>query len=328
MKIPTARKYVLSIAVIGLTLISVTAGYDFYSSLFGITTAILCCVIFETLRVICIYSFSFGWISRVAAAPLYLVLAAICAGAGITNFHAKIIESHRRAIKPFEMALTKNVELIKKAYAKQASAELKALDAKIDVCQRKLAWSPGSSYWQNRLAQLLTKRQQMVTERDEFLKQTPHKNQQVWLTEQAALLAVTLEPMQEVGGHAKAIIQALDDLWGLKELRAKKVVSFTIIVSVEFTILFLSLIAGRFEGKLVESRPLIHKVLAGLQSQYDKSQVQRFLEKCFSSLTKHGRMPLASELGRGQREMKKLIVSENIGKPEMEQMLGELKTKN
>ena len=39
-------------------------------------------------------------------------------------------------------------------------------------------------------------------------------------------------------------------------------------------------------------------------------------------------MPLASELGRGQRGMKKMLVSENIGKPEMEQMLGELKTKS
>ena len=58
-----------------------------------------------------------------------------------------------------------------------------------------------------------------------------------------------------------------------------------------------------------------------------KSQVQRFLEKCFTGLTNRGRKPPASELSRGQRGMKKLIVSESIGKPEMEQMLGELKTR-
>jgi len=58
-----------------------------------------------------------------------------------------------------------------------------------------------------------------------------------------------------------------------------------------------------------------------------KRQVQRFLEKCFTGLTNRGRKPPASELGRGQRGMKKLIVSESIGKHEMEQMLGELKTR-
>ena len=59
-----------------------------------------------------------------------------------------------------------------------------------------------------------------------------------------------------------------------------------------------------------------------------KRQVQRFLEKCFTGLTNRGRKPLASELGRGQRGMKKLLLSENIGKPGMEQMLDELKTKS
>ena len=49
-----SREYVLMTAVVGLSIISVSAGYDFYDTLFGKNTAILCCTIFEMIRLACL----------------------------------------------------------------------------------------------------------------------------------------------------------------------------------------------------------------------------------------------------------------------------------
>ena len=51
------RKYFLTIVVIGLIFISLLSGFDFYKSLFDLTTAILCCTIFEIIRLGCLWSF-------------------------------------------------------------------------------------------------------------------------------------------------------------------------------------------------------------------------------------------------------------------------------
>jgi hypothetical protein len=319
-----ARQFVLRATVIGLTLISVLAGFDFYSALFNVATAVLCCVVFETIRIACLWSFTFHRSHRLAAIPIYVLMAGTCSLASITSFHARIVESHGRASLPIETIIAGNINLIKSAYATNTENMLTSLHSKIDICRRKLASNPESKYWQNRLEQRTTELRQIVAERDRFLTTMPDHNREAWLAHHAALLDVNLEPLPMSLNATTATTQAITELWGLSELQAKKIVSFIIVISVECAIILLSLLARgdmRRTAKEVYSSSM---VLHELRQDHPDDKIRQFLERNKKYLRKQGRLPYASELGRGQREMRKTISKYELSQKDILQILDEL----
>ena len=105
------KKILLMTLLIGLTLISLMAGFNFYQTLFGLSTAIICSIVFESLRLGCLWGIALpGWSSKGVALPLYVIVAGSCSFAAITQFHAEIIEQYARERKPYEQEITRRVK--------------------------------------------------------------------------------------------------------------------------------------------------------------------------------------------------------------------------
>ena len=302
-----SRKYVLMTAVVGLSIISVSAGYDFYDTLFGKSTAILCCTIFEMIRLACLWSFvSFKWQKKIVAIPLYSLVALTCGFAAITSFEARIIAGHARATKPLEEELSKRIASIKRAHAKNVSKELKVLQGKIDYARRQLAWDPASDYWNNRLKQLTTTHEAMVGARDTFLSRVPRTKREEWISRNASILDIELAPLLSTVRGTTATTKAIQELWGVSELTAKKAVAMIIVLTIEAGIIILSVLAqDRSNGISVKHDN--HRLLKALRIRSDEAEIKKFVKRCETSLEKHGRLPLSRELSGKQREMRKLL---------------------
>ena len=111
-------KYVFSSLSVGLTLISMNSGFYFYLKLLDLRTAILAILVFEVLRLSTLYAMVVWTVQKkLLAAPLYFLVASVCAFAATSSFHATIIERHNIESSPYRSEVEKGVNLIKKTYA-------------------------------------------------------------------------------------------------------------------------------------------------------------------------------------------------------------------
>ncbi|MCI0565235.1 MAG: hypothetical protein MN733_42765, partial [Nitrososphaera sp.] len=315
------KHYLLMFAVIGLTLISVTAGFSFYHTLFGLTTAILCCVVFETLRLACLWSLvNSRWLAKVLAIPVYTMTTLTCAFVAITSFHADIIESHTKATKSIEREIAKRIDLVRCAYVQKVEDDLNRLDERIDQCNRKLALYPTSSYWHNRLIQLQNEREAKVVERDHFLETIPTDKRKEWIEYQAAILRLTLEPLSVSLTGSPAFTTAINELWGITEVGGKKIVSIIIVTTSECGIILLSLLV---KGSRAIEENDSQLILTALRKRFDDDEIKGFLKKCKLSFSKDGRLPLSRQLGKKQREMRRVVIESVSSEDEVNELIQE-----
>ncbi len=315
------RKYIILCAVVGLTLISVSAGFRFYHTLFGLVIAILCCVVFETLRLACLWSLMVrGWLAKVVAMPMYVLITLTCAFVAITSFHAEIIESYALATKLAEHEINKRINVIKRGYAQKVQNDLSKVYEEIDRCKRKLALNQTSIYWKNRLEQLTTERQAIVKERDIFLDSMPTEKRKEWIEHQAAILGINFEPLPPSLQGSAAMTIAIQELWSLSELAAKKIASIIIVITTECGIVLLSLLV---KGGIPDSISNGQRILDILRKKFDDADIQKFIEKSEVSFKKYGRLPLSQQLGKKQREIRKIIVESKISGDDLQRLFAE-----
>ena len=301
------RRSLVLVAVVGLSLISVTAGFRFYHTLFNLTTAVLCCVIFETLRLGCLWSLVTNmWLTRLVAVPVYAMTSIVCAFVAITSFHADIIANHSAATKPVEEEIERRIGIVKRAYASKSEEEVKKLDERIDQCKRNLALYPEAHFWRNRLAQLDQDRRLITASRDSFLSVIPQHGIDEWISSQAARMGLTFEPLPSPAQRTKAFTLAIQELCGITELAAKKAISIIIVVTTELGIVMLSLLA---QAQVSTKGAGSAWFLDGLKKQFGDEEIRSFVAKCTESLAKHGRMPYTRELGKQLREIRKYVKS-------------------
>ena len=316
------RANLILVAVIGLTLISVSAGFRFYHCLFGLTTAILCCVIFETLRLGCLWSLvAMGWLSKAVAIPVYGLVTVTCGFVAIASFHAEIIESHTEALKSVEQEIFKRAEMVRREYAKHFQAEIRKLDERIDQCTQKLAWNPSSRYWQNRLEQITSARAALMAQRDSLLSTMPVSKRKEWVEYHAAVLGMQFEPLPTAQYGSVAMTAAIEELWGMNEIATKKIVSILIVVTTEFGIVLLSLLIQHSPSPATSK---LDQLVEILKKRFDDDELKTFLEKCTVSLNKNGRLPSSQQLGKKQREMRKLIIDSNLSGDELMRLFREV----
>lgn len=312
------RANLILAAIIGLTLISVSAGFRFYYYLFGLTTAILCCVIFETLRLGCLWSLvAMGWLSKAVAIPVYGLVTVTCGFVAIASFHAEIIESHTDALKSVEREISKRVEMVRQEYAKHFQTEIHRLDERIDQCKQKLAWNPSSRYWQNRLEQVTSARAALMAQRDSLLSTMPASKRKEWVEYHAAVLGMQFEPLPAAQHGSVAMTTAIEELWGMSEIATKKIVSILIVVTTEFGIVLLSLLIQHAPSPATSK---LDQLVEILKKRFDHEELKAFSEKCTTSLSEHGRLPASQLLGKKQREIRKLIIERNLHGDEMMQL--------
>ncbi len=315
------------VAVLGLTLVSVLAGFELYNGMFNLVTAILCSVIFETIRVGCLWSLAVDrWTTRIVAVPVYVLVTLTCAFASVTSFHAKIVASHDAAMRPLKQEHSRRIDLIKRAYAKEAEIKLAELDGKIDICRQNLAKDPSQTYWKNRLDQRMTDRGTVVAARDSLLHAAPVENAEVWINAHAAILGLELKPVSSIVRGSLATTRAVTELWGISELTAKKIVSVIIVVTTECGILLLALLAG--SGMEPYRTPNGKRLFKRLKAQFDHDEIKSFLEKCRAAIEETGKLPLTRQLSKKQRELHKIMSRSMVDLHDIEEMLNQCQVKS
>lgn len=318
-------EYTFRAAAVGLTLISVTAGFEFYHALFGIATAMLCCIVFEALRLACLWSLvAHGWSVKALAIPIYGLVTITCVFASLTSFQAGIIKRHAEEMNPFESEIARRIALIKRTYATEKTREIEDLDQQLDRCNRGLALNPDSKFWRNRAEQLTNKRDRLGQERDLFLHTTPAQDKAAWIERNAAMLDLELEPLDSSPHGSKTTTAAIQELWNVTELRAKKIVSILIVISVEAGIVLLSLLAGapKRENRNNPETQLNNQngnleLLKTLRTRFGQADIQGFLKRAAEIWGAHERLPYTRELGKKQREFRKFFADREAGEQEL-----------
>lgn len=239
-------KYLFGLFSFGLTLISMQSGFYFYKILFGLSTAILATGVFEILRLATLLYLSLNLETKkkVVAGILYLMVAFICAFAASSSFHARIIESYQRDLLPYTTVMEGRASVIQQKYAEIYAEKLVAIEEKIDICRKKTIIEPNSTYWPNRLAQVLEDRHAVIMERDSLISSVPAEDKiGEWVDRHAAITGVSFEalPLSRLG--AAAITEAVHELWDIGELSVKKLMALAIVLAIEIGIILLAIFA-------------------------------------------------------------------------------------
>ncbi|MCA9731893.1 MAG: hypothetical protein H6696_05600 [Deferribacteres bacterium] len=320
------QKYILAIVVVGLTMISIDAGFSLYMSLLGIGMALLISIIFEIFRLVCLYALvNNQLLSRMFSVPLYVLIASVCALAAITSLHTKITSAENTIQYPLEMEQNRRIALIKQVYVQKATKQINEIDKKIDVCKRKLAWNEHAGYWQRRLEQLENEKRMILDVQDRFLKSTPLIERDKWIAEYAAKLNLTFKPLEQMDGGSSAVTSTIHQMWGITTLQAKKIVSSLVVLVTEIGIVVLSLIlkgnvvrrarvvVKKTEKQVIPNRKTTSKFQMSqseykeLSGQFSEAEIVTFVAANNDVLQKHGRLPYARELSKRQREIRKSI---------------------
>ncbi|KAA3656668.1 MAG: hypothetical protein DWQ10_14890 [Calditrichaeota bacterium] len=315
-----SKKILLMTLLIGLTLISLMAGFNFYETLFGLSTAIICSIVFESLRLGCLWGIALpGWSSKGVALPLYILVAGSCSFAAITQFHAEIIEQYAKERKPYEQETSRRIAEIKKAYAEQVNVKIADLEDRMNICNRKLASNPKYSYWNNRLDQLKDQHANAIAARDSFLLYIPVEKVDQWIAAQAANLGLDFQSISIGSQNSVSITTAIQELWGLSTIDAKKIVSVIIVTTTEAGIVMLSFVlaygfVGAKSQQPHQSQPadIPIEITQELITKFSHDEINQFIQKCQTSIHKYGRLPYARELGKKQRLMRQYLIDQNM----------------
>ena len=323
-------KYVFSSLSVGLTLISMNSGFYFYLKLLDLTTAILAILVFEVLRLSTLYALVVWTVKKkLLAAPLYFLVASICAFAATSSFHATIIERHNIESSSYRSEVEKRVNLMKKTYAGKFADEVASVDKEIDRAQIKIAARSWSTYWPKRVEQLSQKRQQLLSERDTVLSSVPQQNAERWLSHHAAILDITLKPLAVTKGGSSAISLAIQELWDVSELAVKKIVAVIITVVIEIGILFLAIFAGFYSKSKTTEADFPRELEGGnnnglvkqLGANFDEPTIKKFAEKARPFYARNNRLPSARDLSKNLRPIRTMIARKNLNKEEIEELL-------
>jgi hypothetical protein len=317
-------KYVCTALAISLTMVSLFTGFFFYINLFDLATALLANSTFEIIRLTTLYSLMKWELKRkLIAAPLYCLVAFVCASAAIASFYAKINDSHIKQRLPYEREITRRINIIKETYAQNYAESLSEIQKEIDRAQRNIASKQWSTYWPKRVEQLSHRHQQVFTERDSTLSYMPQDDAEVWISHHTAILKIKFEPLPVIKSGSGALTLAIQELLGVTELEAKKGVAIIITLGVELAIILISLFA-KFYSKasttpqaVIESTGKLNELLRQLQTSFNKADIKKFLEKALPYFIKTGKLLKSRELAKNLRPIRTMINKLNLDKNEL-----------
>ncbi|TVL98070.1 MAG: hypothetical protein CV087_21720 [Candidatus Brocadia sp. WS118] len=262
-------KYLFGLFSFGLTLISMQSGFYFYKILFGLSTAILATGVFEILRLATLLYLSLNLETKkkIVAAVLYVMVAFICAFAASSSFHARIIESYQRDLLPYTIIMEGRASVIQQKYAEIYAEKLASIEENIDICRKKTILEPNSTYWPNRLAQLLEDRHVVMMERDSLISSAAQENIGKWVDRHAAITGISFEalPLSRLG--AAAITEAVHELWNIGELSVKKLMALAIVLAIEIGIILLAIFARFYAIEASQQKELLSKEAANIANE-------------------------------------------------------------
>lgn len=235
----TVSRIVLSLLVVGFSLISIINACKFLIVLFGLSMGILISSTIEITRLSCLFIFvKKGKGIKALAIATYIVVATVSSWCNINAFTYEVIKRQVATDSHHQPQIQK----IKQAFCHQVAERATGVATDIKKAEDALALHPNSATWKRRLATALSHRDSLMAEQEAFLKQDP-KNPTQWIKINAAKLDIELPPQSPQTEDLTAISQTLQTLWNLNKTQAQQLMGIIITALVELSILLLSFIA-------------------------------------------------------------------------------------
>lgn len=235
----TVSRIVLSLLVVGFSLISIINACKFLIVLFGLSMGILISSTIEITRLSCLFIFvKKGKGIKALAITTYIVVATVSSWCNINAFTYEVIKRQVATDSHHQPQIQK----IKQAFCHQVAKRATPVATAIKKAEDALALHPNSATWKRRLATALSHRDSIMAEQEAFLKQNP-KNPTQWIKINAAKLDIELPPQSPQSKDLTAISQTLRTLWNLNKTQAQQLMGIIITALVELSILLLSFIA-------------------------------------------------------------------------------------
>ncbi len=263
---------------LGFTVISAWNGFHFYRVLFGVSMAVLISVTFEVARFSCLFKYiRKGKRPGILAITLYIATAAFCAFSSINSFTAEFIRQNRLNSRVYQL----QIDNIRQVYAKRSQTRLETFEQDIQFIKNQVAKYPGRKYWERRLEQILSDRDAFITKREEFLNYNPPDPEE-WIRVQSAKLEIKTAKGSPENEAILSVKQALQELWGLDELTAQKIVGIILTLVVELAIILLAALSTMEEQRgsmKVKKEAALHENAAEKNEiEFDERHVEIFRE--------------------------------------------------
>lgn len=291
-----------AVIAFGFTLISAWNGFNFYRVLFGLTMAILISATFEIARFTCLFRYmKEGSRMGTLTVVFYVITASVCAFASVNSFTSEVIRQNRANEKEFRQ----QVYRVRNAYMKQTSEKMVSFNKDIKYLENRVAKYPGSNYWKRRLAQVIENRDKYKTECDRFLNREPENTEQ-WVQVESARLGIEIGPMTGKSEEVISVKQALQDLWGINELTAQKIMGIIVTIVVELSILLLAILATKEKAPVAMTKNELNKkkLMDKANSIFGEKLVYKFLAVTQEAYIKTGKLPHLSHLSRDIRPIR------------------------
>lgn len=300
---------------IALTFISLHAGFDFYKAMFGLSVAILTSFTFETLRIATLFGLAKkSGIHRTFSYALYIGVALVCSFASVASFHAKIIENYRIDTENMRKRQEMEIREIKQKQVEARNSRLESLEKDITWCNMKIAKNPGSDYWPVRLNQIEEKKRLVSAMYDSLLSFVPEKNVEIWIEKESLIYGIERSYDLDENGKSWAVTKALNEIWNVSDIAAKKIAAIIIVLGVELGILMLAILS---KDEKQRHLPKNNGRLAALTEKFGEESVVGFLEAYREQYQKNGRMPHSSSLSRKMRRIKEEVMKLKLTKNEI-----------
>jgi len=305
---------------LALTLLSVRAQFTFWKELFGAETAIICSFVFEAIRLVSLYALLRSFRSkRLFGAALYLVIALFCASVSVTSWDSEIDQIYHEQIELKAKAYQEQIDQIKLKYADRMNQKIAKFDQDLYWVDSKMAADTTSRYWAIRKNQLIKTKNDLKSQMDAFLSETPN-NPKEWIEKNAALLNLALDPIEFEKTRYNAILDAIRDIWHIDTAqKVQKFVALAFVIAIELGIIFFAVMAEIGQAGdpgVTESRSLV----AALEAQFIQGHLRRFFSHYGEKIATRGVLPRSSVLNAKYRPLRKILASRGLNKKELQDL--------
>jgi hypothetical protein len=322
-RISGLSRAVLSLLVIGFSLIAIINVCKFMVVLFGLSMGILISSTIEVTRLSCLFIFvRKGKGIKMLAVVTYIVVALVSSWCNVNAFTYEVIKREvagRDHYRP-------QVHKVKQEYCREVAEKVTGVAKEIKQIEKVLSSYPKSATWKRRLATAVTRRDSLVAKRNAFLKEEP-ENPEQWIRVNSALLGIELPVKSPESADMAAVTKTLKGLWGLDKAQAQQLMGIIITALVELSILLISFIAGAVDrssdidmADVVQKRrqatePHKTKKVAepdtgGCKSatpDIDEKSLDRFVTAYKQYWKQTGELPQTKKLSRKFREVRKAL---------------------
>lgn len=323
---------VLSLLIVGFSVIAIINVCKFMVVLFGLSMGILISSTIEVTRLSCLFTFvRKGKGIKVLAVATYIIVASVSFWCNVNAFTYEVIKREGESRGHFRP----QVQKIKQEYCRKAAEKMAGVAEDIKKIEKVLSSYPNSATWKRRLATAVARHDHLVAERAAFLKEEP-ENIERWIKINSALLGMELPAKPAKSEDMDAVVKTLQGLWGLKKAQAQQIMGVIITALVELSILLISFIAGVVDRprevaemahmplKTTEPPKMAEPATDGCARatpDIDEEALERFVASYKQNWKETGELPQAKKLSRKFREVRKYLTG--FPKEELENIFGE-----